>query len=84
MARVYRFPLNRELRLLAIRRLLAESIPVIVLQRLEPGTDIGHYRVIQGYDDAAGEFICNDPLPGPDHRIPYDVFARLLNWAWRR
>lgn len=79
MGRVYRFPVSRESRLRVIRQLLAESIPVIVLQRLEPGSDIGHFRVIQGYDDAAGEFISDDPLRGPDYRITYDVFARLLN-----
>ena len=79
MGRVYRFPVSRESRLRVIRQLLAESIPVIVLQRLEPGLDISHYRVIQGYDDTAGEFISDDPLRGPDYHITYDLFARLLN-----
>ena len=80
-AEIYRFPLDREARLAVIRRLLANSVPVIVLQLLEPGSDIGHYRVMQGYDDVAGEFICDDPLLGRDYRMSYDVFARLLNRA---
>jgi hypothetical protein len=78
-AEIYRFPLDREARLAVIRRLLANSIPVIVLQLLEPASDIGHYRVVQGYDDVAGEFICDDPLLGPDYRMSYDIFGRLLN-----
>lgn len=78
MARVYRFPLSRGLRLLTVRLLLANDIPAIVLQRLSTDRDIGHFRVIQGYDDVAGEFISDDPLLGPDYRIPYDTFINLM------
>jgi hypothetical protein len=62
-----------------IRLLLANSIPVIASQLLELGSDIGHYRVIKGYDDVSREFISDDPLQskGPDSRIDYDTFARL-------
>ncbi|MCP4538440.1 MAG: hypothetical protein GY832_14995 [Chloroflexi bacterium] len=76
-ARVYYFPLSRDQKLLTIRALLANDVPVIVMQRLEIGSSIGHFRVIQGYDDAAGEFISDDPLLGVGYRIPYDVFIRL-------
>lgn len=76
-ARAYRFPLARDHKLLTLRLLLSNDIPVIVLQRLAIGSPLGHYRVIQGYDDAAGEFISDDPLLGADYRIPYDVFIRL-------
>ena len=80
-AEVYRFPQARDSRLTVIRALLAQNIPVIVLQLLEPGSDICHYRVIQGYDDMTEEFISDDPLLGPDYRLSYDTFARLLNRA---
>jgi hypothetical protein len=76
-ARLYRFPLGRDAKLLTVRLLLANAIPAIVFQRLSIGSTIGHFRVIQGYDDAAGEFISDDPYLGPDYRIPYDVFIRL-------
>jgi hypothetical protein len=34
-------------------------------------SDIGHYRVVKGYDDAARGFITDDPLQrkGPDFRL---------------
>jgi ABC-type bacteriocin/lantibiotic exporter with double-glycine peptidase domain len=73
-ARVYESPPSTD----PIRLLLANGIPVIANQLLESASDIGHYRVIKGYDDAAREFISDDPLQrkGPDLRINYNVFAR--------
>ena len=64
-----------------IRLLLANGIPVIANQLLEAGSDIGHYRVVKGYDDTSGEFIADDPLlsKGPDFRLAYDASARLSN-----
>ncbi len=80
MARVYQPPASRDQNLLlATRRLLANRIPVIVIQRLEPNSNIGHYRVIRGYDDVAEEFISDDPLQskGPEYRISYDDFDEI-------
>jgi ABC-type bacteriocin/lantibiotic exporter with double-glycine peptidase domain len=77
VARVYRFPLARDRKVLAIRQLLALGVPVIVLQRVSIGSSTYHFRVVHGYDGAASEFICDDSLLGPDHRIPYDTFVRL-------
>jgi len=75
MARAYRSPPSRD----PIRLLLANGIPVIANQQLEPGSDVGHYRVVLGYDDAVGEFITDDPLrsKGPGLRIAYDTFVSL-------
>lgn len=71
-ARVNRFPLAREQKtVLAIRRLLARGIPVIVLQRVSIGSSTYRFRVIHGYDDAAGEMMSDDSLLGRGHRIPY-------------
>jgi hypothetical protein len=74
-ARAYYSPLPRD----PIRHLLANRIPVIVGQLLSVSSDIGHYRVIKGYDDVTGEFISDDPLQskGSDYRISYDVFTML-------
>jgi tetratricopeptide (TPR) repeat protein len=60
-----------------LKRLLASGIPVILHQWLvRPGDGelVGHYRVLRGYDDAAGQFITNDSYTGPDYRIGYDQF----------
>lgn len=78
MARVYRFPVDRELRLQTVRLMLANDIPVLVVQQLSRGSDVSHWRVIQGYDDAANEFVSDDPLLGADYRISYDMFVELL------
>jgi ABC-type bacteriocin/lantibiotic exporter with double-glycine peptidase domain len=75
MARAYECPPSRD----PTRQLLANGIPVIANQQLEIGSDIGHYRVIRGYDDASREFVSDDPLQrkGPGFRIAYDTFSRL-------
>jgi hypothetical protein len=80
MARVYESPPVIE----PIRHLLANRIPVIVVQLLSCNSDIGHYRVIKGYDDATREFISDDPLreKGADYHINYNVFARLGTGAF--
>jgi hypothetical protein len=64
-----------------IRLLLANGIPVIANQLLEQDSDIGHYRVIKGYDDKSGAFITDDPLQrkGPDYRLTYETFDKLSN-----
>ena len=64
-----------------MRLLLANGIPVIANQLLESGSDIGHYRVVKGYDEASRELITDDPLQrkGPDFRLDYDACARLSN-----
>ena len=74
-ARAYVSPAPRD----PIRQLLANNIPVIASQRLWLDDNIGHYRVIKGYDDANQEFISDDPLQskGPDFHIPYDTFDVL-------
>ncbi|MEE8391535.1 MAG: hypothetical protein V3S14_12170 [Anaerolineae bacterium] len=62
---------------------MANGIPVIAGQLLAIDSDIGHYRVIKGYDDVAWEFISDDPLQsqGSDFCISYATFARLSTGA---
>lgn len=48
-----------------LRSLIAAGIPVMISTWLEPGKDIGHYRVVRGYDRRAGTLVLNDSYYGP-------------------
>ncbi|MFN8496991.1 MAG: C39 family peptidase [Anaerolineae bacterium] len=67
-----------------IKRLVANNIPVIVLQWISESRRIGHFRVVQGYDDSEGVFYVDDSLLGPNVAIPYDSFERRWNYQWTR
>ena len=67
-----------------IKRLVANNIPVIVLQWISESRRIGHFRVVQGYDDNEGVFYVDDSLLGPNVAIPYDSFERRWNYQWTR
>jgi tetratricopeptide (TPR) repeat protein len=41
--------------------------------------DIGHYRVVKGYDDGTQEFIQDDSLQGQNLRYSYTEFTGLWN-----
>jgi hypothetical protein len=60
-----------------LRALLAKGIPVIVETWFipEPGDEMGHYRVLTGYDDESGAFFASDSYNGPDVMLPYDEFS---------
>src|SRR3972149_10206152 len=45
-----------------VRQFIANDIPVIARTWTKPSEDIGHYRVLKGYDDAARIFIQDDSL----------------------
>lgn len=60
-----------------IKQLVALDLPVITRTWLNPGEDIGHYRVITGYDDTAQEFIQDDSLQGANLRYTYSAFEEL-------
>jgi tetratricopeptide (TPR) repeat protein len=60
-----------------IKQFIFQNIPVITRTLLEEHNDIGHYRVIKGYDDTTGEFVQDDSLQGHNLRYPYAVFAGL-------
>ena len=71
-----------------LKRLLAANYPVIIEEAstLDPQDANGpnddlwdaHYLLINGYDDAAGVFIAQDPLRGADKKIAYDTL--LKDW----
>lgn len=60
-----------------IKKFIANGIPVAVRTWLHLGEDIGHYRVVRGYDDATGEIIQDDSYEGKDLRFSYDTFLAL-------
>lgn len=60
-----------------LKLLLANELPVLTRTWLKENEDIGHYRVVRGYDDTTQEIIQNDSLQGANLRFPYDEFLRL-------
>jgi tetratricopeptide (TPR) repeat protein len=60
-----------------VKQFLAYDIPVITRTWLKPGEDIGHFRVIVGYDETTREFIQDDSLQGNDLRYRYEEFLNL-------
>jgi tetratricopeptide (TPR) repeat protein len=60
-----------------IQQFITYDIPVIVRTTTTPTEDIGHFRVIKGYDDATGEIIQDDSLQGKNIRFTYEAFTTL-------
>jgi hypothetical protein len=65
-----------------IKRLVAAGFPVLIEMGHHPPKDwwMGHYVVVNGYDDAWSALITQDPLIMADFPIPYDD----LNTRWWR
>lgn len=57
--------------------LLSSNIPVLVRTWLHPGEDIGHYRIIRGYDDTTQELIQDDSYEGKNLRYTYETFNAM-------
>ncbi|MEK6717643.1 MAG: C39 family peptidase, partial [candidate division NC10 bacterium] len=66
-----------------LQRLIANGIPVLVAGWLKADEDIGHYRLVKGYDRTAGVLIVNDSYLGPDLRFPLAYFDALW-WPFNR
>jgi hypothetical protein len=64
-----------------IRRLIAAGFPVLIEKGHQPPKDwwMGHYLVINGYNDNKQRFTAQDSLLGADNQLPY---AELGPW-WR-
>lgn len=65
-----------------LKRFLAGGFPVVVEMGHQPKKDwwMGHYVVINGYDDAAARLTAQDSLVMPDLPIPY---AEIEESWWR-
>ncbi|MBP9700278.1 C39 family peptidase [Candidatus Woesebacteria bacterium] len=60
-----------------LKKAIALDIPVIVRTLTKPSEDIGHFRVIKGYDETLGIVIQDDSLQGKDLQYSYDELDRI-------
>ena len=60
-----------------IKQFIAYDMPIITRTWTKPDEDIGHYRVIKGYDDHLSEFIQDDSLQGKNLHFSYEYFDSL-------
>lgn len=60
-----------------IKLFITYDIPVITRTWLKVNDDIGHYRVIKGYDDTLQEFIQDDSLQGKNLKYSYEEFDAI-------
>jgi tetratricopeptide (TPR) repeat protein len=67
--------------LMRLKQLVAAGYPVVVETWFipEPGDQMGHYRVLVGYDDNVRKFTAQDSYNGPNVGLDYDAFDEL----WR-
>jgi hypothetical protein len=65
-----------------LKRLAAAGFPVMVEKGFQPPKEqwMGHYQVINGYDDSKGRFITQDSYIMPDFPLPYEQLSE--RW-WR-
>lgn len=64
----------------AVKQFIANDMPVVVRTLLHSNDDIGHFRVIKGYDEEKGIFIQDDSLQGKNLEYSYSEF----NEIWKR
>lgn len=62
---------------LLIKKFIANDIPVITRTITKPGEDIGHYRIIKGYDEKNSVFIQDDSLQGKNLYYTYEEFSKI-------
>lgn len=60
-----------------VKKLIANDVPVIVRTWLNPGEDVGHFRIIRGYDDEAKVFIQDDSYQGAGLTYTYDEVVEM-------
>lgn len=60
-----------------LKQFIYNGLPVIARTLLENNDDVGHYRVIKGYDDITGELLQDDSLQGHNLKFFYSDFLGL-------
>jgi len=60
-----------------LERFIAADMPVIIRTITKPGEDIGHYRVIKGYDQNSRQIIQDDSLENKNLSFSYDYLAQI-------
>lgn len=62
-----------------LKTFTANGIPVVVRTWLSPGEDIGHFRIVRGYDEEKQVIIQDDSYQGPNLEYSYEEFEGM----WR-
>ncbi len=62
-----------------VKHFIAQDMPVLARTWLTPEEDIGHFRVLKGFDDTTNEIIQDDSLQGADLRFSYEY----INEIWQ-
>lgn len=60
-----------------LKKFVASNIPVIVRTWLHPNEDIGHFRIVRGYNDETRVFIQDDSYEGKNLTYDYDTFLSM-------
>lgn len=65
-----------------LKRLLAAGFPVIIEKGFQPPKEdwMGHFQLLNGYDDDGQQFVAQDSYTGPDVSVAY---ADLAQRWWR-
>lgn len=60
-----------------IKLFITYDIPVITRTWLKLNDDVGHFRIVKGYDDTKQEIIQDDSYQGPNLKFSYSDFNEL-------
>lgn len=60
-----------------LKLLLANDIPVLTRTYLHDYDDIGHYRIVRGFNDRTQQLLQDDSFQGPNKFYSYDNFLTL-------
>lgn len=60
-----------------LEKFIAQGLPIITRTWLKEDEDIGHYRVVRGYDRTAQTLVQDDSLQGKDLTYTYDEFNAI-------
>ena len=60
-----------------LKRFVANGMPVIAETTMTIADDIGHYRVVKGFDDAAGTILQDDSMQGHNIQFSYADFDAM-------
>lgn len=60
-----------------LKLFVANDIPVVVKTWLRVGEDIGHFRIVRGFDEKQRVIIQDDSYHGPNKRISYFEFLSM-------
>lgn len=60
-----------------LKKLVSNNIPVVVKTWLNPDEDIGHFRLVRGFDQSKQVIIQDDSYHGKDKQISYYDFLNM-------